>query len=58
MSQFAELTACQIPLKSGLPSFVRGARYGWACVCAWDGVGIKIKAIKTPKPAIPAMMLL
>ncbi len=49
MSQFAELTACQIPFKSGLPSFVRGALYGGAGVCALDGVDVKIAASKTAK---------
>src|SRR5215475_2152685 len=59
--QFAEFTACQIPFKSGLPSFVRGARYGWAswagstCVCAWHR-DVKITASKTPEAAKPAIM--
>jgi len=58
MSQFAELTACQIPFKSGLPSFVRGVRYGWACACAWHGVDVTITASKTLKAAKPAIMFL
>src|SRR5215471_12017079 len=61
ISQFAEFTACQIPFKSGLPSFVRGARYCWAgsaCVCAWHGVDVKITASKMPEAAKPAIMFL
>src|SRR5207248_228142 len=50
MSQFAELTACQMPFKSGLPSAVRDALYVGSSLAA--GLTASEAATTTTAPTI------
>ena len=54
MSQLAVLSACQIPLRFGLPSGVRGALYEGVCA---EAVAIRITAADIQPLAIICLSL-